>query len=226
MVKLTASTASRVIADGNIVEDFRVLVDGRVEETDRTAAVLETLLVKNGNNTSKERSRGRSATNTVNSAVDNSGKGVSKGSDIRETTTRGVEDVVAVGRGVVLEVVGDGGLLVVGGDEDVGEATARTEAVDGALTVLDVVGQEGGGTNGGDVGAVGGEGGGEALAVGVDELVLDVEAAIRVAGVVAVGYAAVPRGKEDGDSLESEFGPFLALAFLIKAGQGSLDLSV
>ena len=113
------------------------------------------------------------------------------------------------------EVGADGILLVVGGEEDVGETTAGGELVGSGLGIanLGALG-EGGGTDSGGVGARGSSVGSEDVLVGAE------------ARSATAGNTVVTGGDDDGGSLETELHELLALALEVGVGVRGLVPSV
>ena len=114
------------------------------------------------------------------------------------------------------EVV-DSSLLISGLRIDVGESTTGWEAGDGDFSVLgdiSTLGEEGG-SCASDVWACNGE-------IRREDLVSGTQAG----GVVAASDTRVSRGDDDGNTLESELHPFVALALLVVGREVRLLLSV
>ncbi len=119
-----------------------------------------------------------------------------------------------------------------GAGEDAGEASTRVEGkssigfANSLLATGDVLSKEGGSTNRGNVGAVGGERRREAGTVGINIAVFGVEAAVVVSRVVPVCNTRVSGSEDDTHTLESKFHPFTALSLLVELWKCAFDLAI
>ena len=211
----------------------------RVHEAHGRLSDRNPLLVDTVDDGRKDGRRCRGTANEGRLPVEDDSHVVANGREIRISTAAAVVDaavgdssagvvgarraVALVGSGHVAGQVGADNLrLVARHGIDVGEPTARGEAGDGALGIGGGASTswEGGGAEGGDVGAGGGE-------VRVENLAGAAEAAIRVAVVGAAGRdAGVTRGDDDGSALHAELHHLSALALLVVGGQVVLLLAV
>ena len=135
------STASRIVSDSNVVQSPEALgVNEGVEETERRATGSDETVVDQRDNTAKDGAGATGTSNQTGLALEDNLDVVTHSSNIGEGTTTSVE-LAGVGVAEPVQVSGDGGALVAGTSEDVGETT-RGE-VSGGL------GDTGGGANGG-----------------------------------------------------------------------------
>ena len=119
-------TTTRVTANSHVVEHLRMLVDNGVQESDRSLALLQSLLVQQVDDTGKYRGRCRSATNTVGFVEPYSRELETEGGDIGECSTGRVECLLGVLLWRVLfEILIDRLRLPGRTREDAGETTTR-----------------------------------------------------------------------------------------------------
>ena len=116
--------------------------------------------------------------------------------------------------------------------KDIAEATTtieRQKAVrlaNSLLTTVDRGVEKGRRTHCRDIGAIDWEARREASAILVHVLVLRVETAVIVAGIVPVGHTRVARRIDRTNALESQLHPLVTLAFLVESWQGTFDLAI
>ena len=176
-------------ADGDVGEGLVGLaVEPGVEETERLLALGEQSIVDESNDSGEVGAGGGSATNGPNGAGPDDHIVVTLGSDIGVGAAGLVVEAVVLAV-KALHVLVDGLLLVVGGGEVVGEASAGSEALDSSLGV-----EVGGAADGGDPRAAGGE---------VREELGGVLAIVGLAGSVGADTS-VTGGDEVGDTASTE----------------------
>ena len=137
----TVGVATRVASGGDIVEGRSSSgVEEGVEETERRATGSDETVVDQRDDTAKDGAGATGTSNQTGLALEDNLNVVTHSSNIGEGTTTSVE-LAGVGVAEPVQVSGDGGALVAGTSEDVGETT-RGE-VSGGL------GDTSGGANGG-----------------------------------------------------------------------------
>lgn len=215
---VAVGAAQALVTLGDVVEDLRVLIDGRVDEAEGLLAGGDALLVDAREDGSDEGRRLGCATRGLVAALDDESSVVTNGGEIGVAAAGAVVDAAGLGNlavaggvglvpGVVLaEVVRDGRLLVVGRFVDVAEAAARRERGGDNLGLLVGDGAalgDGGGADHGKVGAAAG-------VVGDENVLL-----LAQAGTAAVGNAVVAAGDEERDTLKTELHELVALTLTI-----------
>lgn len=215
---VAGAVATTLLAEGNIAEHGRVLVHGRVSETNDLLAGLESLLIDAIKNTRKDGAGHGGAADGEDATVEDNDTVVAEGGDVREAAAATVVNATVIGnfavRGrevfeawVVLgKVAADGTGLVAGLGPDVGEAAAAGEAAGGGLSATGGAGSQLGGSDRGDVWAGRGRGRVEDSAVA------------GAVAAVAAGNATVAGRKDDGRAQETELHELVALALLVVNG--------
>ena len=155
-----------VVSNRNVSQDVRVGIEPRVDEAKRGLAVVEQLIVDEGEDTGESRGAGTSATDADGLTSVDDDESPAEGGDVGSGTALGVvggRSGVERGRLALVKLTADGRGLV--GERGFGpvESTPGAECSGsrfiGANSVL-----EGGGTNGRDVGRTSGVCGGELIA--------------------------------------------------------------
>jgi len=194
-----AAVREDVVTLGHIVESGRVglggLVDPWVKETKGGFSGVEALLVQERNDGSEGGGRGGGSTNGLDaSLLDDLEVNVTQSSDVRSSSVGGIVSASRRELDARIEVGIDLSLLFGGGREVVREASTRLEADGGlhdGLLGSGVASDEGGGADGGNVGAGGRE--------------RRIESAFAASTDGRASSARVTTGKDDANTTDAGF---------------------